>query len=184
MGLYCERQGSRDAIQAMLSVGSLLGLIIMNVVSDLRGRRLALIVDLLIATLSALRTNIAYCSDPDRRLRPDSAPADLWLRAGRLLRVLAGDRKLHHRGGRVRVVAAAEEQPIYEPVLLAGADHLLLPLQLDQRVVQCHIPVHALPLPRAVHSLLHARSVVSQLPPLQETQQEEVHRSAHCYRVP
>lgn len=59
MGLYCGRQGSRDAIQAMLSVGSLLGLIIMNVVSDLRGRRLALIADLAIATLSALSTNIS-----------------------------------------------------------------------------------------------------------------------------
>jgi MFS family permease len=55
MGLYCNRQSDRDLIQAFLSVGSLIGLIVMNFVSDLRGRKLALIIDLLIAFSSSLR---------------------------------------------------------------------------------------------------------------------------------
>ncbi len=52
LGLYCDRQDERDLIQSLLSVGSLIGLIIMNFVSDLRGRRLALIIDLIIAVCS------------------------------------------------------------------------------------------------------------------------------------
>lgn len=54
MGLYCDRQGERDLIQSSLSIGSLIGLVLMNFLSDLRGRRLALIADLIIGTLSAL----------------------------------------------------------------------------------------------------------------------------------
>jgi len=58
LGLYCDRQTERDLIQALLSVGSLLGLILMNVISDIRGRKLALVIDLVIAALSSLRTNL------------------------------------------------------------------------------------------------------------------------------
>lgn len=54
MGLYCDRQGERDAIQALLSIGSLVGLIVMNVVSDIRGRKFVLIIDLVIAVLGSL----------------------------------------------------------------------------------------------------------------------------------
>lgn len=54
MGLYCDRQNERDLIQSSLSIGSLIGLVLMNFISDLRGRRLALIADLIIGTLSAL----------------------------------------------------------------------------------------------------------------------------------
>lgn len=56
MGLYCDRQGERDLIQALLSVGSLLGLVLMNVISDIRGRKLALVADMIIAVISCLRT--------------------------------------------------------------------------------------------------------------------------------
>ncbi len=44
-------------IQALLSLGSLIGLLVMNFVADLRGRRLALIIDLIIAVLSS------FCKD-------------------------------------------------------------------------------------------------------------------------
>lgn len=54
MGLYCDKQGERDAIQALLSIGSLVGLIVMNVVSDIRGRKFVLIIDLIIAVLGSL----------------------------------------------------------------------------------------------------------------------------------
>lgn len=58
MGLYCERQHERDLIQSLLSAGSLIGLVFMNFLSDLRGRRLALIIDLAIAVASSLLTII------------------------------------------------------------------------------------------------------------------------------
>lgn len=58
MGLYCDRQDERDLIQALLSVGSLLGLVLMNVISDIRGRRLALVVDLVIAAISSTRKSL------------------------------------------------------------------------------------------------------------------------------
>lgn len=56
MGLYCDRQHERDLIQSLLSAGSLVGLVFMNFLSDLRGRRLALIIDLVIAVASSLCT--------------------------------------------------------------------------------------------------------------------------------
>jgi hypothetical protein len=55
MGLYCNRQSDRDLIQAFLPIGSLIGLIVMNFVSDFHGRKLALIIDLVIAFSSSLR---------------------------------------------------------------------------------------------------------------------------------
>ena len=42
--MYCDDQGPRDAIQSMLSVGSLLGLLLMNFVSDIKGRKHALLI--------------------------------------------------------------------------------------------------------------------------------------------
>lgn len=54
MGLVCDRQGERNLIQSILSVGSLIGLIGMNVLADFKGRKLALVVDLIIGTLSSL----------------------------------------------------------------------------------------------------------------------------------
>lgn len=54
MELYCDQQYKRSIIQSSLAIGSLMGLIIMNLLSDLKGRKLALVIDFLIATLSAL----------------------------------------------------------------------------------------------------------------------------------
>ncbi len=47
--LYCDRQIERNMIQAALPIGSILGLLIMNVISDLKGRRFALIIALSVA---------------------------------------------------------------------------------------------------------------------------------------
>lgn len=55
MELYCDQQLKRSVIQSSLSVGSLIGLIIMNVVADLKGRRTALLIDLGLAIFSVLR---------------------------------------------------------------------------------------------------------------------------------
>lgn len=48
MELYCDQQYKRSIIQSSLAIGSLMGLIIMNVLSDLKGRKLALVIDFLI----------------------------------------------------------------------------------------------------------------------------------------
>jgi MFS family permease len=53
LGLYCARQGERELIQSLLSIGSLLGLITMNFLSDIKGRKFALIGSLCIGLLSA-----------------------------------------------------------------------------------------------------------------------------------
>lgn len=55
MKLYCEQQYKRSIIQSSLSIGSLLGLLVMNVVSDFKGRKFALLMDLCIAVTSSLR---------------------------------------------------------------------------------------------------------------------------------
>lgn len=54
MKLYCDNQYKRSIVQSSLSIGSLLGLIFMNVVSDLKGRKYALMADLFLAILSSL----------------------------------------------------------------------------------------------------------------------------------
>lgn len=41
VGLYCDKQFERDMIQAVMYIGSITGLIIMNLVSDRFGRKLA-----------------------------------------------------------------------------------------------------------------------------------------------
>jgi MFS family permease len=58
LGLYCNRQGERELIQSLLSIGSLLGLISMNFISDLKGRKLALIIALTVGVTSAFRKDI------------------------------------------------------------------------------------------------------------------------------
>lgn len=52
MELYCAQQIKRTIIQSSLSVGSLIGLIVMNIVSDMKGRRTALLIDLCLAMVS------------------------------------------------------------------------------------------------------------------------------------
>lgn len=56
MELYCHRQSERSIIQSSLSIGALFGLIVMNIVSDLKGRKKALLINLCIAMISSLST--------------------------------------------------------------------------------------------------------------------------------
>lgn len=55
LGLYCDRQNERELIQSLLSIGSLIGLISMNFLSDLKGRKLALVGSLFIGVVSSFR---------------------------------------------------------------------------------------------------------------------------------
>lgn len=73
MGLYCSQQYKRSIIQSSLSVGSLLGLVIMNVLSDLKGRRYALLADLSLAAASALG-NPALTQPPTWARWPKARP--------------------------------------------------------------------------------------------------------------
>ena len=50
-GLYCERGIERSIIQSSLSVGSVLGLFIMNIISDVKGRKFAFILALILAEM-------------------------------------------------------------------------------------------------------------------------------------
>ena len=52
--LYCDRQAERSMIQSALPIGSFAGLILMNYLSDRKGRRLAVIMDLFIGLLGCL----------------------------------------------------------------------------------------------------------------------------------
>jgi hypothetical protein len=40
--LYCELKGQRQAIQTMFGVGAVLGVLLVNLVSDYRGRKFSL----------------------------------------------------------------------------------------------------------------------------------------------
>ena len=42
--LYCSRENERDAIQTMYGIGALLGVLTVNLISDYKGRRFALLV--------------------------------------------------------------------------------------------------------------------------------------------
>ena len=54
MNLICDKQLERSIIQSSVSIGSLLGLLVMNIVSDLKGRKYALLADLYLGIASAL----------------------------------------------------------------------------------------------------------------------------------
>ena len=62
MGLYCDRQGERNAIQSILSVGSLIGLLVMNYLADLKGRKKAFIINLVVGFLGMVRTQCSIQS--------------------------------------------------------------------------------------------------------------------------
>lgn len=57
--LYCDRQSSRDIIQSSLFVGSVLGLFIMNMVSDIKGRKFGFIVSLISAEVGVGCKNLS-----------------------------------------------------------------------------------------------------------------------------
>ena len=43
MELYCDKQAERNMIQSIIPIGSILGLIIVNSLSDIKGRKFAFI---------------------------------------------------------------------------------------------------------------------------------------------
>ena len=49
VGLYCEKQSLRDTIQSSMYLGSVLGLVVMNLASDKYGRKRALLISMAIA---------------------------------------------------------------------------------------------------------------------------------------
>jgi len=52
--LYCHLQWARLTIQSIFSIGSFVGLMVINLVSDTRGRRVAILLDLSIAVIGVL----------------------------------------------------------------------------------------------------------------------------------
>ena len=46
LGLYCELEWARDMIQSVFSLGSFAGLIVMNLISDTKGRRISTLLSL------------------------------------------------------------------------------------------------------------------------------------------
>ena len=56
-GLYCERKFGRSVIQSFLYMGSVVGLFVMNVVSDTYGRRFGFLVAMTTATFGVARNS-------------------------------------------------------------------------------------------------------------------------------
>lgn len=55
MGLYCsEGQVDRNIIQSISAIGSIIGLFVINMTSDIKGRKAAMILALSVASLSIL----------------------------------------------------------------------------------------------------------------------------------
>lgn len=55
LDLYCDKQAQRNLIQSVLSIGSVVGLLVANIVSDNKGRKTALILTQLTAILGTGR---------------------------------------------------------------------------------------------------------------------------------
>ena len=58
--LYCHKSWARIVIQSIFPLGSFVGLMVMNLVSDTRGRRQAFLIALGIAFLSTCRKKLIY----------------------------------------------------------------------------------------------------------------------------
>lgn len=58
LGLYCDLQWARLTIQSIFPIGSFAGLMIINLISDTKGRRTAILLDLVIALFGVL---CKYC---------------------------------------------------------------------------------------------------------------------------
>lgn len=54
-GLYCDEQFDRNLIQAVIPIGAIIGLIIVNFISDSKGRRYALILVQAVGILGTAR---------------------------------------------------------------------------------------------------------------------------------
>lgn len=59
-GLYCENQTYRNLIQSTLYIGSIMGLFIMNMLSDTKGRKFSFTLSLAIANVGILCTSPLY----------------------------------------------------------------------------------------------------------------------------
>jgi MFS family permease len=55
LSLYCEGQVDRNLIQSMSSVGSVVGLLVVNFYSDTQGKKKAMLMTLLIGMFSTAR---------------------------------------------------------------------------------------------------------------------------------
>jgi MFS family permease len=60
IGLYCGKNWARVIIQSISPLGSFIGLLIMNVISDTRGRRQAFLISLAISIFAVLRIFFVY----------------------------------------------------------------------------------------------------------------------------
>ena len=54
--LYCDKEFERDVIQSFLYMGSIIGLFVMNVVSDTKGRKFGFLIAMGTATVGVART--------------------------------------------------------------------------------------------------------------------------------
>lgn len=54
MKLYCKKQFERVSYQTMFSIGSLIGLICMNIIADTKGRRISVILSLILANIGCI----------------------------------------------------------------------------------------------------------------------------------
>jgi len=62
IGLYCDLEWARVLIQACFPIGSFTGLMVMNLISDTRGRRQAFLISLSITVVGIICTFIYYFS--------------------------------------------------------------------------------------------------------------------------
>lgn len=68
MHLYCENEWARDLIQSIFGVGSMCGLLVMNLVSDTKSRKLAILLCFLIVFFGLSSTISNKFSDRNRRM--------------------------------------------------------------------------------------------------------------------
>jgi MFS family permease len=54
MGLYCEQESNRNFIQSIFTIGAFIGLILINMISDTKGRKISLGVSLLSINIGVL----------------------------------------------------------------------------------------------------------------------------------
>ena len=148
MGLYCDRQGQRDAIQSLLSIGSLVGLVVMNFVSDLRGRKFVLIIDLIVAVFGSLCTFLYIFSHYNRCICLKH-----WTFGFRFIFVwfqwiLTCYRKLYHGRRYLLRFNETENKFAIECFLFVWAYYIFFYVQLDKLMVQCGVSFYAFPIYR------------------------------------
>lgn len=56
--LYCDRQSMRNLIQSVYALGAIFGLLLVNYISDTRGRKIALIITQCVSIASVISRTI------------------------------------------------------------------------------------------------------------------------------